>query len=114
MFSYLKTGERLQCRRCGSQAWCIDTVDGLRIGCSQCGKVIAGDHAESMCVEQKRYIEAGRYRKLVNQTGSSDGIPIPESVTEYREQLMPGDREAYPLRVLPEPNWPFHYSAGPS
>ena len=33
-----------------------------------------------------------------------------ESVKKHRKRLMPGDREAYPLRgKLVDPNWPFHY-----
>lgn len=64
-----------------------------------------------MCVEQRLYVEASRYKALVEQAGSPIGIAIPESVMERREQLMPGDREAYPLRgKLLDPNWPFHYS----
>ena len=80
------------------------------MGCSKCDAVITGDHAEAMCFEQRLYVEAGRYKDQVKQAGSLDGIPIPESVEKYRMQLMPGDREAYPLRFkLVDPNWPFHY-----
>ena len=111
MRTYLDTGERLTCRKCGNETWYIDTTtEGLKLGCATCDDVIAGDHADSMCVEQRLYLEASRYRDRVEQAGSSIGIPIPESVMKRREQLMPGDREAYPLRgKLLDPNWPFHY-----
>ena len=63
-----------------------------------------------MCFEQRLYVEAGRYKDQVRQAGSLNGIPIPESVKKHRKQLMPEDREAYPLRgKLVDPNWPFHY-----
>ena len=112
MRTYLDTGERLTCRKCGNQAWCIDTAtEGLKLGCSTCDDVIAGDHADSVCIEQRLYVEASRYRARVEQAGSPVGVPIPESVTKHRKQLMPGDREAYPLHgKLLDPNWPFHYS----
>ena len=111
MYTYLETGERLQCRKCGTEAWCIDTTtEGLKVGCSKCDEVITGDHAEAMCFEQRLYVEAGRYKDQVKQAGSLNGIPIPESVEKYRMQLIPGDREAYPLRFkLVDPNRPFHY-----
>ena len=73
MHVYLDTGESLKCRKCGTEAWCIDTAtDGLRLGCSKCNKVITGDHADSMCFEQRLYVEAGRYRDQVKQAGSLD------------------------------------------
>ena len=110
MYTRLETGEPLQCRKCSTEAWCIDTIaEGLKIGCSQCDNVIAGDHAESMCFEQRLFVEAGRYKDQVKRAGSPDGIPIPESVKKRRKQLMPGDREAYPLGKLEDPNWPFRY-----
>ena len=112
MYTYLGTGERLKCRKCGDQAWCIDVKEErLKVGCSRCDKVITGDHAEAMCFEQRLYVEVGLYKDKVRQAGScSNGIPIPESVKKRKEQLMPGDREAYPLCVkLVDPNWPFHY-----
>ena len=111
MYTCLDTGEPLKCRKCGTEAWCIDTTaEGLKVGCSQCDEVITGGHAEAMCLEQRRYLEACRYKDRVKQAGSSDGIPIPESVEKFRKQLMPGDREAYPLLVkLVDPKWRFHY-----
>ena len=111
MRTYLKTGEPLKCRKCGTDegVWCVNTTEELKIGCSKCGQVITGEHAEAMCIEQERYFEACRYRDQVKQAGSPGGIRIPESVKKFREQLGPGDREAYPLRVNPDPNWPFHY-----
>ncbi len=113
MHTYLETGERLKCRQCATEAgtWCIDTAtEGLKVGCSICDEVITGDHAEAMCLEQRRYLEACRYKDQVKQAGSSNGILIPESVEKFRKQLMSGDREAYPLRIkLVDPNWPFHY-----
>ena len=101
----------LTCRKCGNEAWCIDTAtEGPILGCTTCDDVIAGDHADAMCLEQRLYVEAGRYRDRVEQAGSPIDVPIPASVIMRREQLMPGDREAYPLRgKLLDPNWPFHY-----
>ena len=113
MHTYLETGERLKCRKCATEAgtWCITTTEELKVGCSKCDVVITGDHAEAMCIEQRCYFEACRYRDQVEQAGSSSGIPIPESVEKFREQLGPGDREAYPLFGNPpeDPQWPFHY-----
>ena len=107
MHTYLETGERLKCRKCGTDAWCIGTTN---VGCPICSTVIAGDLAEAMCFEQRSYVEACRYKEQVKQAGRSNGILIPESVEKIRKQLMPGDREAYPLRGrLPDPNWPFYY-----
>ena len=111
MYTYLETGEWLKCRKCGAEASFSDTTtEGLKFGCSKCGEVITGDHAEAMCFEQRLYVEAGLYKDKVRQAGSSNGIPIPELVKKRKEQLTPGDQEAYPLRVpLTDPNWPFHY-----
>ena len=111
MYTYLKTGELLKCRKCGTEGdvW----FNGRTVGCSKCGKVITRN-AEAMCVEQERYADACRYsRDQVKQARSSDGIPIPESVKEFREKLLGSwDREAYPLYFkLRDPNWPFHYLA---
>ena len=63
------------------------------------------------CASSKGFnVEAGRYKDQVRQAGSLNGIPIPESVKKHRKQLMPEDREGYPLRgKLVDPNWPFHY-----
>ena len=103
MYSFLDTGESLKCRKCGSEIWCIYTAtEGLRLGCSTCDKVITGDYADSMCFEQRLYVEAGRYRDQVKQAGSIDGISIPESVQKHRNQLMLGDRDApTPSRCSP-------------
>ena len=111
MHTCLETGEPLKCRKCGTEAWCIDTTtEGLKVRCSKCDEVITGGRAEAMCFEQRLYVEAGRYKNQVKRAGSSNGIPIPESVKKRRDQLMPGDREAYPLRAkIMDPNWPFHY-----
>ena len=112
MRTFLNTGERLKCRKCGTEAWCIDSaVEGPTLGCSACGRVIAGEHADSMCFEQRLFVEAGHYRDRVRERGSPIGIRVPESIEQRREQLMPGDREAYPLfDKLLDPNWPFLYS----
>lgn len=112
MRTLLDTGERLVCRKCGTEAWCIDTAtEEPKVGCSTCDEVLAGDHADAMCLEQRLYVDAGRYRNRVKKAGSSIGIPIPESIRRHRERLMSGDREAYPLRgKLLDPNWPFRYS----
>ena len=112
MHTCLETGEPLKCRKCGTEAWCIDTTtEGLKVGCSKCDEVITGDRAEAMCFEQRLYVEVGRYKNQVKRAGSSNGIPIPESVKKRRDKLMPGDREAYPLRskIMEDPDWPFHY-----
>ena len=112
MRTIMDTGERLMCRQCDTEAWCIDTAtDGPQVGCSTCDEVLAGDHADAMCLEQRLYVDAGRYRDRVKKARSSIGIPIPESIKRHRERLMPGDREAFPLRgKLLDPNWPFRYS----
>ena len=109
MHTYLKTGELLKCRKCGTEGavW----FNGQAVGCSKCDVVITGDHAEAMCIEQKRHFEAGRYLDEGKQAGSLSGIPIPESVKKFRKQLGPGDRN-YPLYCNlddMDPNWPFHY-----
>ena len=110
MHTHLETGERLKCRKCGDEAWCHTTTEGLKVGCSRCEEVITGDHAEAMCFEQRLYVEALRYKNQVKQAGSLNGIPIPESVKKHRKKLMPGGFEAYPLyNKLADPNWPFHY-----
>ena len=37
--TFLDTGERVRCRQCGTEPWCIDsTTDRLRIGCSTCAR----------------------------------------------------------------------------
>lgn len=114
MYTRLPEGERLTCRKCRTEAWCIPTTDGLRVGCSSCGYVITNDHAEAMCFEQRLYVEASRYRDQVGRAGSTSAIPIPESVKEFRKQLMPGDRAGYPIySKLLDPNWPFRYVAVP-
>ena len=109
MYTYLETGERLKCRKCGTEAWCNDTkTEGLTVHCKKCAVVI--NHAEAMCFEQREYVEASRYKDQVKQAGSKNGIPIPESVKTVKKRLPPGDRETYPLdHRLQDPNWPFHY-----
>ena len=60
MYTRLETGEPLKCRKCGTEegTWCIPTTtEGLKVGCRKCDVVITGDHAEAMCLEQKRYVE---------------------------------------------------------
>ena len=111
MHTYLETGEPLKHRKCSTEAWCIDTTtEGLKVGCSKCDEVITGGHAEAMCFGQRLYFEASRYKDQVKQAGSAEGLPMPASLKKRRNQLMPGDREAYPLRVkLVDPNWPFYY-----
>ena len=111
MYTYLETGERLKCRKCSTKAWFIDTVtEGLTVGCSKCDVEVKGDHAESMCFEQREYVEASQYKDQVKQAGSVNDIPIPESVKTVKKRLPPGDRETYPLyHRLKDPNWPFHY-----
>ena len=43
MHTHLETGERLTYRKCGAEAWCIDTTtEGLKVGCSNCDVVIKG------------------------------------------------------------------------
>ena len=64
-----------------------------------------------MCFELRLYVEASRYKEQARQAGCANGIRIPESVKKRKEQLMPGDWEAYPLCVrLADPNLPFHYT----
>ena len=111
MYTYLETGELLKHRKCGTDAWCTPTAtEGLIVGCAQCDEVLKGARAEAMCFEQRFYVEAGRYKEQVKKAGSSDDIPIPESVKKFKEKLPPGDRESYPLCFrLQDPNWPFHY-----
>ncbi len=69
MFTYLDTGETLKCRKCDTDAWCIDTVEGLRVGCSKCENVITGDRAEAKCFEQRLYVEASLYQNRVKKNG---------------------------------------------
>ena len=110
MYTNLETGEPLKCRKCGVEAWVVDTTEGLKVGCSECDEVITGDHAEAMCFEQRLYVEARRYKDRVKQAGSSNGIPTPESVKKRRNQLKSAGGDAYPQGVkLVDLNWPFHY-----
>lgn len=99
------------CRRCGREAWCIDTTDeGLKVGCSNCDVVVAGDHATAMCFDQRLFIEASRYKDQILEAGAPHGIPVPETVKRRRDQLALEDPNYYPLFIkLEDPDWPFHY-----
>ena len=77
---------------------------------SKCDVVITGDHAKAMCFDQRFYVEASWYKDQVKQAGSLNSFPIPESIKQFRKNLLSGDQEAYPLYIrLQDPNCPFHY-----